>query len=177
MQQVSGKMLVVLNINAIEANMICSASSDIKQGDFCFVANYNSSTQIVLSGSENAIIKAQEFASKMNKKSMVLKVSGPFHSPYMKEAAQELAQTLSKITFNKPDMPVISNVYAHCDVNWEESVKLHMFMPVRWEESLKYISHTYANEPIYEIGASSILTNMAKRDGYNMMYFEKYENK
>lgn len=181
MQEVEGKMLAVLNMSHVEANIVCSMVSDVSAQELCFIANYNSSTQIVLSGHEKAIARAQEvikqMAQDLNKRSMksiILPVSGPFHTLYMKAAADKFNQLLNEIELHEPKTPVISNLYVKTDVDWKKVMKLHMCAPVRWQETLEYMNTLDSNAQIFEVGATSLLTNMAKRDGYNMSYVQNY---
>lgn len=208
MSQVKGKMLAVLGVDFATANMIASLASNAQSvemnigcegaiADCCFVANHNSGSQFVLSGSESAILRAQAVAQKLGKKSVVLATSGPFHSPYMFNACKELLPMLDKLTFNEERFPIVSNIFARADVDfdadnkisWQESVAMHMKAPVRWFEGIQF-HENYINlmaseldmspemksehSAILEIGAVSVLANMTKRDGYNIEYYNDY---
>lgn len=164
MQQVEGKMIALLGANMNSANTIASLASTVS--DPCFVANHNASSQIVLSGSATAIEQALKIAGDFGMRGVLLPVSGPFHSPLMLDACSKLSVILDKLQFNEPKIPVISNVYASSDVNWRKAVEIHMRAPVRWKETLDQA----ADKEILEIGATSLLTNMAKRDGCNIRY-------
>lgn len=164
MQQVEGKMIALLGANMNSANTIASLASTVS--DPCFVANHNASSQIVLSGSATAIEQALKIAGDFGMRGVLLPVSGPFHSPLMLDACNKLSVTLDKLQFNEAKIPVISNVYASSDVNWRKAVEIHMRAPVRWKETLDQA----ADKEILEIGATSLLTNMAKRDGCNIRY-------
>lgn len=176
-----GKMMAVLNISATQANVIALQASDISTNELCFVANYNSSTQIVLSGHENAIARAQEIVQKMGKRGMLLPVSGPFHTPYMKDACTKLLPTIDKLTFHTPRIPVFSNIYASSDVDWKENISQHMLSPVRWQETLVNMSLLMSSSSLQtastqqpaqfiEVGPTTLLTSMACRDGYDMKW-------
>ena len=57
------------------------------------VANYNCPGQIVITGWNDAVEKAAERLKAAGAKRILpLKVSGPFHSPLLKEAGKELAE-------------------------------------------------------------------------------------
>ncbi len=168
MKQVHGKMMAVLNISPIEANMISLLATENEEA--CYVANYNSTTQIVLSGNENAIVRAQEIASKFGKRGVLLPVSGPFHSPYMKDACDKLLPVIDKLQLNEPKVPVISNIYATPVTHWKSVIGCHMRAPVRWQETLETMKKMDETAEFIEIGATTLLTSMAKRDGYNIKY-------
>lgn len=166
MMQCEGKMLVVLAKLEI-ANSIANLASD--GIDNCFIANINSSTQTVLSGSITAIDKAATIASKFGKKSVPLATSGPFHSPYMQKIALEFKKKVDELIFAPAKIPVISNVFASTEVNWQDEMKLHMIACVRWAETMKLLE----NYEITELGPKPVLTGIANRDGYNVKYFNE----
>ncbi len=81
------------------------------QGEAVFLANYSSPQQVVLSGTAEGLAKAEEvFQAAGAKRFIVLKVSGPFHSPLLEEARRGLQQALAGYAFADPIRPVYSNV-------------------------------------------------------------------
>ncbi len=76
-----------------------------------YIANYNSPVQIVLSGTDESLLKGEEvFKEKGARRFIRLKVSGPFHCPLMKEAELEYREVLEGFRFNNPVKKVFSNV-------------------------------------------------------------------
>jgi [acyl-carrier-protein] S-malonyltransferase len=81
------------------------------QGEQVYLANYSSPQQVVLSGTAEALAKAETaFEAAGAKRFIVLKVSGPFHSPLLEEARRGLEEALAGYTFADPVRPVYSNV-------------------------------------------------------------------
>jgi [acyl-carrier-protein] S-malonyltransferase len=78
------------------------------------IANINSASQIVLSGTENGVqYAASVFHSKgFSGRALALPVSAPFHCSLMVPAAEILHPALDKIKFKVPKIKVISNVTA-----------------------------------------------------------------
>ncbi|HBA83174.1 MAG TPA: [acyl-carrier-protein] S-malonyltransferase [Verrucomicrobia bacterium] len=75
------------------------------------IANLNSPEQTVLSGPKGGIEKAEPIAKAAGaKKAIRLNVSGAFHSSLMNSAARRLSAVLSQISFQAPQIPVMSNV-------------------------------------------------------------------
>ncbi len=171
MSEVQGSMLALLGSTLQEAVLIANLTSD--KSDICYVANMNSSNQIILSGTSEAIQKAFEVAKLFSKKSIILATSGPFHTPYMNEAAEALEAIVDSFNFHDPAIPVISNVFAKSNIDWNLEIKLHIKSCVRWEESLKYASLDNKNLKICEIGPSAVLCNMAKKDGYDAFHYSE----
>jgi [acyl-carrier-protein] S-malonyltransferase len=66
------------------------------------------SGQLVISGSKENIDKALMMAkSKGALRALPLQVSGAFHSPLMKPAADGLAKAIGQITFKDPIIPLL----------------------------------------------------------------------
>jgi [acyl-carrier-protein] S-malonyltransferase len=76
-----------------------------------YAANINSPKQVVVSGSAAALGAAEErFKDAGAKRFIRLQVAGPYHSPFMKEAAEAFAPALEKVEFKDPAIPLFSNV-------------------------------------------------------------------
>lgn len=130
------------------------------------IANFNSAEQIVISGEAQAVEAATEAAKSAGAKRVVpLAVSGGFHSPLMKQAADQLAVALDKVSFADPAIPVILNVTARPASSGEEAKKLlkeQVTSQVRWHETmLGLLEMGYTN--FVEAGPGKVLSGMARR--------------
>jgi [acyl-carrier-protein] S-malonyltransferase len=140
---------------------------EISHGDYVVVpANLNSQDQVVLSGDMNALKEAVERLKGIGyKKAVFLNVSGPFHSPLMKAAAEKLAGELAGIREGDLTIPVVCNVDATPEEK-KEAVKdklyRQMFSPVQWELSVKRMAGEGV-EMFLEVGPQKVLTNLIKR--------------
>ncbi|MEE5987540.1 ACP S-malonyltransferase [Ligilactobacillus equi] len=78
------------------------------------IANYNSKKQVVIGGSPVAVTAASEQLQNAGaaKKVVPLKVSGAFHTPLFQNSSQKLAQRFEGVTFNEPNVTVMSNTTA-----------------------------------------------------------------
>lgn len=164
-----GGMCALLGANLDEAAMICSLSST--PSSYCFIANDNASKQVVLSGHEKSIERAKKNASEYGFKAIILNTAGPFHSPFMHEAQIQLEEEISKYEFKTPKIPIMSNFYAKITENWKEIIAKHVVAPVRWREIL--LNSQATGLKMVEIAPSSLLSNMAHRDGYDCTYLKK----
>lgn len=129
------------------------------------IANQNSYTQIVISGSQNSISKAQPIFEKSGASLYIpLKVSGAFHSPHMKDAQQSFAAFLDQFTFHAPRIPVIANVTAKPYPAHEIQSYLseQMTSPVLWTPTLDYL-FKQGETDFVEIGPGSVLTGLTRR--------------
>lgn len=134
------------------------------------IANYNSKEQIIVSGTKasmnqlNKTLKDQGY-----KRTMPLKLEGPFHTPYMFEATELYQDVLKSIQFNEADVPVISNttLKPHTPDTVKKTLVRHLTEPVHWVETIDYFVKQGVTHVI-QIGPSATLEKMMKRDKVNV---------
>jgi len=135
----------------------------LKKIDDIVIANDNSSSQVVLSGSNEAIDKCSNEI--VCKRFLKLNVSGAFHSPFMDEPSAKFSEYLKQIKFKKPTFPVISNFEPSlCSDANELKIRLEnqMCNGVRWRETMDLMAND-SDLHIVEIGPSNVLSGLAKR--------------
>ena len=152
-----GAMIAVLGFDRNELDDLISKTEGAS------IANDNSESQVVLSGSPNAVRKvADELKCK---RAIPLQVSGAFHSPFMHEASKKFALELDQVTFQDAQVPVLSNVDPTPTLSGailKDRLKKQMTTGVRWRETM----HTMQREGIttlVEIGPGNVLSGLAKR--------------
>lgn len=85
----------------------------LKQVDeYVVVANYNSKTQVVISGSSEGVRKAIDLFSQSGIQAVPLNVSHAFHSKLILPGKDDFRANLDSFTFDKMNFPVLSNVAA-----------------------------------------------------------------
>ena len=135
----------------------------VKKYDDIVIANDNSSSQVVLSGSDEALdILSREISCKRYLK---LNVSGAFHSPFMNEPSAKFSEYLKEIKFKNPSFPVISNYEPSlCSDANELKIRLEnqMCNGVRWRETMDLMAKD-SDLHIVEIGPSNVLSGLGKR--------------
>ncbi|MBF97250.1 MAG: [acyl-carrier-protein] S-malonyltransferase [Pelagibacterales bacterium] len=139
--------------------------------EVCDIANYNTDSQIVLSGDEVSINKAIAIAEEIKVKAVKLEVSAPFHSSYMKDTAEALKNEFQKYNFRMPNIPIISNFSAKPFSDEKDiinSLVKQTYSTVRWYESIKYINSMNVNA-FYEIGFGKTLCGIIKRIDRNLI--------
>ena len=151
-----GSMAAVIGSSADEISRILKDN----QLDNIDVANYNTPIQSVIAGPMDEIIKAEKIFSACGVRYVVLNVSAPFHSRYMKEAQEAFSEFLRKFTFNTLKIPVIANANARPYEHGKtaETLASQIASPVRWVDSIRYLMGKGVNDYV-EIG-STILTKM-----------------
>ena len=105
------------------------------------LANYNTPSQVVISGPMEDLAAAQRVLEKGGMTVIKLNASGPFHSRLMAEAQQEFARFLQGSTLSAPRIPVIANVSARSYPSEAiaETLSRQIASPVRWSESIEYL--------------------------------------
>ncbi|MNH84604.1 Polyketide biosynthesis protein PksE [compost metagenome] len=130
------------------------------------VANYNTPSQIVISGRSAEIEKAKSIFEATTGVEMfaILKVSGAFHSRYMSEAQKEFERYLASFHFLPLSIPVISNIDARPYENEKlrETLAKQISSPVRWVESVRYLLKQ-GEMQFEEIGPGRVLTGMIQK--------------
>ncbi len=128
-------------------------------------ANFNSPSQIVISGTQSGVQEAMRLAELGGAKKVVpLAVSGAFHSPLMEYAVAGLAEGLKKITFHEPLVPLITNVDATPCQDAERLKALllrQMTSPVRWVESIQKAIQLECTDS-FEIGPGKVLMGLVR---------------
>ncbi len=113
----------------------------IKDLEGVTVANYNCPGQIVITGETKAVEKAAEILKEAGaKRAVLLNVSGPFHSPMLKQAGEELAKEMEKVEMGPLQIPYVTNVTAEYVTDIRETKKLlaeQVAASVRWQESVE----------------------------------------
>lgn len=166
--QKRGKLMGRLNGGSMAA-VLGLSSKKIKDillkeniSDSVQISNYNTKYQNVISGASNIIDNILPVLIKNGaNRAVKLKVSGAFHSKYMKEAQDEFASELRKVKFKEAKCKVISNLYG---IPYEKKYIYNTLLqqisnPVRLFESIKYAIECGTTEFI-EVGPKKTMTKI-----------------
>ena len=156
-----GKMLAVFNIPIQKLENLCN---DIRNTcGYITIANYNSSSQYILSGENSAIENLKEKLK--NEIVFPLKVSGAFHSELMRPIAEEFYNYLKKFQYSPLMIPIISSIdgkiYDNLDI--ASHLKLQLTSSVYWKKVMKTFKDLNIDKAI-EIGPKEILAKFVKED-------------
>jgi malonyl CoA-acyl carrier protein transacylase len=139
---------------------------EVVQADQVDVANYNSPSQIVVSGPESQIKEVLAPLKDAGARMVVpLKVSGAFHSRMMEVPAREFDRFIKDFSFSIPAFPVFSNVKASPYENAEEISQLlvrQIHSSVRWTETIVKIREMGTTEFV-ECGPGNVLTKLLRQ--------------
>ncbi len=105
------------------------------------IANYNCPGQIVITGWKESVEKASEALKEAGAKRVLpLNVSGPFHSPMLTEAGEELGRVLENVEVSPLAIPYVTNVTAEYVTDITETKALlanQVASSVRWQQSVE----------------------------------------
>ena len=152
-----GSMAALISFDRDQLDLLVEEIDDL------VIANDNSASQVVLSGSEKALDNLSKRITA--KRFLKLNVSGAFHSPFMKEPSFQFSKYLDTLEFNQPSLPVISNSNPSlCNDPHELKVRLknQMCNGVRWRETMDLMKENSILQMV-EIGPSNVLGGLAKR--------------
>ncbi len=138
----------------------------VKNIEGVFVANYNCPGQVVITGKTQNIEEAKKRLIEAGAKRVLpLKVSGPFHSPYLEEAGKKLEKELDKIQWKNPMIPYVTNVTAKAVTQKEEIkglLKKQVSSSVLWQQSIEYMIQQGV-DTFVEIGPGNTLSSLMKK--------------
>ena len=152
-----GAMLAVFGVEPARVQDVCARLSTPEA--VVSVANYNSSTQLVLSGHREAVRCASEQLESQGAVTQLLGVSIPSHSVLMQPAAEKLAEALAGIPVAAPRWPVVSNVTARPYAGPEEVARnlvAQVTRPVLWHDSARYLVEQ-GIQRVVEVGPKTVL--------------------
>ena len=136
----------------------------------CYIANDNSTGQIVLSGNIEDLERMMTDLKSANIKNIKLPVSAPFHCKLMNKATLIMKEEIASLNFKEPKNILISNVTGKEITNSNELKDLlvqQIESRVRWRESVLLMVNKGVKHFI-EIGPGKILSGLIKRIDRNV---------
>jgi [acyl-carrier-protein] S-malonyltransferase len=152
-----GAMTAVMGFDRAELEQLVAVTEGV------VIANDNSSAQVVLSGSPEAV--AGVSGQLKCKRAIPLAVSGAFHSPFMQAAADAFATQLESVPFNDASIPVLSNTDPSPETSGaalKARLRSQMITGVRWRETMDRFSADGIDTAV-EIGPGNVLSGLIKR--------------
>ncbi len=156
-----GTMAAIIGLDDETVNKVTTATHGT-----VVAANFNSPGQIVISGEIEAVNSAMESARENGARmTMLLNVSGAFHSPLMMSAREHLAEMIDSIEIRDSMIPVYCNVSALPVLKVDE-IKSAMInqleRPVLWSQTITNMADGGVDQYI-EVGTGRVLQGLCKR--------------
>lgn len=160
-----GAMCAILALDEKKIEEVLNEIPDVT------IANYNCPGQIVITGKTVAVeMAAARLKEAGARRTLMLNVSGPFHSPMLEPAGAALRQELEQVTFQKLQIPYVTNVNA-CEITdaseIPEFLVRQMYSPVRWMQSMEYMLKNGV-DTFVEIGPGKTLEGFLKKINRNV---------
>ena len=160
-----GAMAAVLGMDKDQVNKVVDNIEDV------YVANYNCPGQIVITGKKEAVITAGDKLKETGaRRVLMLNVSGPFHSPLLKNAKDQLDELLKSINFRELKIPYVTNVTGEYVRNINETENLlieQIVSSVLWQQSVENMI-SKGVDTFVEIGPGRTLTGFIKKINKNV---------
>ena len=157
-----GGMLAAIGVDTDVLEDICRKVTN--DTGFVACANFNTPEQTVLAGEHAALDACVPHIKAVGGKAMPLKVTGPFHTPLMAEAAEKFVLELMRLSVKEPARPIISNVDGELFniENYIDALSRHMTSPVRWTQCVEK-AKLMGVDTFIELGSGRTLVNFVKK--------------
>ncbi|MFJ9927514.1 type I polyketide synthase [Streptomyces misionensis] len=143
-------------VRATEAEVLPHLTEEVT------VAAVNGPSSVVISGAEAAVLGIAGDFARQGRKTSRLKVSHAFHSPLMEPMLEEFARVVGGLVFNKPRIPVVSNLTgALVESYTPEYWVRHVREAVRFADGIETL-HDLGVRVYVEIGPGGVLSGMAQ---------------
>lgn len=156
-------MAAVMQLDAVTLAAICTKASASGK---VFIANLNCPGQIVISGEKAGVDQACQLAKAAGARRCVpLRVSGPFHTPFMKSAGDALAVRFKTTPFHPMRIPVCFNCLGreiHGDERIPDLLERQVQSPVHMEATLCRLAELGVDTWV-EIGPGKTLSGFVKK--------------
>ena len=166
-----GGMLAIIGLGKEQVQELCDevmaasgGTDDRPKG--AWVANHNTPTQIVVSGTDEALPRVEELAKARGARRVVrLAVSIGSHCPLMRPAAEELRPLVEDTEILPPRIAVLGNIsgapLTSADGIRDELVQ-QLTSQVRWAESIQHIL-SHGTSTFIEVGPGRVLGGLIRR--------------
>lgn len=157
-----GAMAAIVGLSMDEVRSITESAAS---AGLVSVANHNTETQIVVTGSPAGVKRASALAAEAGARAVPLKVSGAWHSELMAGAEADFSTFLETIPFSGPELPVIQNVTADLESDpaaVRRNMAAQLTHPVRWYESMGRLINESVDVYV-ELGPGRVLSGMMRK--------------
>lgn len=162
-----GKMYAIMKVPEETVRKACLEAC--KEGTLVMPANFNEPNQIVISGEAEACTRAIKWMETNHQdrfRAMELNVSAPFHSSFMKPAAEELTKAFTHFKWHTNNIPYIANIDAteYAIGTNVETIKKNLIEQVAgsvlWTHSIRKLA---AGSLVIEAGPGKVLKGLISK--------------
>lgn len=154
-----GSMAAILGLDDPDVERVCRRILGV------WPANYNCPGQVVVSGERPAVEECLSEAEREGaRRTVMLKVSGAFHSPLVARAADRLRPAVERLRFREPAAPFMSTVTARIEPAHRVGTLLvdQLTAPVRFTQAVSGLAREGVRTFV-EVGPGNVLSGLVKR--------------
>ncbi len=161
-----GAMAAVMKLTPQQVEQVCA------QFDKTYPVNYNSPAQTVVATTSENADSFCEAVKNAGGRAKLLAVSGAFHSPFMADAANGLAEYMENVEFSDPQTVIYSDYTAKpYEGDYKALVKAQVESPVKWQTIVENMIEDGVDTFI-EVGVGKTLTGLVKRINADVKAFK-----
>jgi [acyl-carrier-protein] S-malonyltransferase len=158
-----GTMAAIIGLSAEQVTEVCERASD---AGHVAPANFNTPTQIVVSGEEPGVVRAMELADEAGAEKVVrLQVGAAFHSVLMEPAQQRMGEEMEIVAWDDAEVPLASNAFGRLvesagDVR--DALYTQIASPVRWVDCVRALEQAGVTTFV-ELGPGRVLSGLVRQ--------------
>lgn len=155
-----GSMVAALKLDNAKVEEVCAGFKNV------YPVNYNCPGQLSCAGAVEELDAFVDAIKAAGGRAVKLAVSGAFHTPFMADATQALAEELADMNVSAPKLTLYSNltgeVYPSQKDEIIDTVSKQASNSVRWEKLVRNMASNGVDTFI-EVGAGTTLSGLVKR--------------
>ena len=152
-----GSMGAILRLTTEQVQALCASV------DQAYPVNYNCLGQTVVACANETFEPLQALVQGQRGRMMKLNVSGAFHSPWMKEASDNLHDYLSTLTLNTPFLPLYANATAQpYESDIAGLLSQQVSSPVLWQKTIENMV-AQGVDTFVEVGPGTTLGGLIRK--------------
>jgi len=158
-----GAMAAIMGLPSDQVEQLCEAASEL---GVVAPANFNTPTQIIVSGEDAAVLKVIELAGEAGAdKAVPLQVGAAFHSELMEPVQQGLGETMEGLEWSDPEVPLVGNATGEVqrtagDVR--EALRAQIASPVLWASCTETLVQNGC-DTFLELGSGRVLSGLVRQ--------------
>lgn len=156
-EAVETSMAAVVKLSNETVEEICSRLEGV------YPVNYNCPGQVTVAGLQSRMPAFSAAVREAKGRALPLKVSGGFHSPFMREASDWFGYFLKSVEFRTPEIPLYSNLTGRpYDGDMKHLLQMQICSPVRWEMIVRNMIDAGVDTFI-EVGPGNVLQGLIRK--------------
>jgi [acyl-carrier-protein] S-malonyltransferase len=158
-----GAMGAVIGLPSEQVEELCATASELGS---VAPANFNTPTQIIVSGEEAPVLKLIELAEQAGAdKALRLQVGAAFHSELMEPVQQRLGEAMDGLDWSDPQVPLVGNATGELKTSGDEvheALRAQIASPVLWVKCVETLVDNRC-DGFLELGSGRTLSGLVRQ--------------